>query len=83
MWTRHMRKISSAAKGGPGWTPEQYLKTFRLLLESKHNVVLMDALEDALLEDGPGAVRAMVQAGLLGVRPQSGACLHAPLIFLR
>ena len=78
VWTRHIEQVIAAARGGPGWTAAQYLWTVDQLLKSENNAVLMDALEVALGKDGPGAVQAMVQAGLLGVRPPSRACLHAP-----
>ena len=83
IWQRHMDKVSSAAQGGPGWTAAQYLQTVDQLLKSENNAVLMGDLKVALGEDGPGAVQAMVQAGLLGVRPPSRACLHAPLRDIR
>ena len=83
VWTRHLKKVAAAADGGLGWTPEQYLHTVDVLLKSPYNAVVLRELVVALGKGGAGAVQAMVQAGLLGVRPQSGACLHAPLIFLR
>ena len=82
IWRNHVDTVASAAQGGPGWTAAQYLRTVDELLKSKYNAVVMDDLEVALGEDGAGAVQSMVQAGLLGVRPPSGACLHASLISL-
>ena len=78
-----MEEVSAAADGGPGWAPEQYLRTVYALLKSPYNAVVLRELKVAVGKGGAGAVQAMVQAGLLGVRPVSGACLHAPLIFLR
>ena len=84
IWRGHMDEILSAAEGGPGWTPEQYLVTVESIMASAYNAVLLQDLKAKLGgKDGAKAVLAMVQAGLLGVRPPSGACLHVRLIFFR
>ena len=76
VWTRHVDLVLGAARGGPGWTAAQYLRTVDQLLKSENNAVLKSDLIAALGKDGAGAVQAMVQAGLLGARPPSRACLH-------
>ena len=78
-----MEQVSAAAEGGPGWTPDQYLRTVDQLLMSKYSAVPMRDMKLVLGKGGAAALQAMVQAGMLGVRPQSGTCLDAPLIFSR